>query len=436
MIFDRFENRASHFTPHPSKSAAALACLALASLVAPGAYAQAPATAKSASIGDTKISSGTLKGKAKLTAATLVGAFTLKYTDPGGGTKSLELKNGDKIEGLEIESGAVITAGTASGGTLAWDTLALDPAGGTVTAKSLTGTSLKGAVLKDAKVVAGQQTLKLPSGEVTGEFDTATLQLADTSVGKVDIDNPVVHQSAVQAQPKQIATESPKFNTEGDYFKFNVNVKPFRASDADRKGDVMAPKNSCFRVSEEFEEQDPADSTKKRKMVRGKFETGWFANVLLPPYRCKSKDSLGFDPAWSYDVPKGLIMDERDRSRYGWTYGALVAPFKFYTKTREFSAGASVGPYLGYRVIDRPGSKSVVALSVGAATTNTTATDANGNTTNSNRTGVSYAFAYILDIKSDFNAGLIAGADYYSKSQNIPNSGKLWVGLSFGYKIN
>jgi len=46
------------------------------------------------------------------------------------------------------------------------------------------------------------------------------------------------------------------------------------------------------------------------------------------------------------------------------------------------------------------------------------------------------ALAYILDIKGTFNVGAVAGTDYYSKSQNIDSSGKLWLGLSFGYKLD
>jgi len=244
--------------------------------------------------------------------------------------------------------------------------------------------------------------------------------------------------AAAPSLQKPAATQDAGVTTVGDYFKFNANVERFSASAGEPKGEVTAPKGSCFRVSQELE--DPTDRT--RRIARGTFITGWAPNVFLPPFGCLDEESLrkgpptGIDPALSYDVPKQMIVEERDRYRYGWTYGALVTPFKFFTKDREFSAGASVGPYLGYRLRDRQGSSSVVALAIGVASAEVKTNNPDGTSSTSNSTGMTVALAYILDIKGTFNVGAVAGTDYYSKSQNIDNSGKLWLGLSFGYKLD
>jgi hypothetical protein len=140
-------------------------------------------------------------------------------------------------------------------------------------------------------------------------------------------------------------------------------------------------------------------------------------------------------PSRSYDVPKRNVMEDYDRDRFGWTYGVLVAPVKYYVKPHEFSAGASVGPYLGYRLHDRQGASNVFALSVGAATATITTNNPDGSSSSTNTTGLTVAAAYIVDIKSAFNVGLLAGTDIFSKSQNVPTSNKLWLGLSFGYKL-
>lgn len=238
---------------------------------------------------------------------------------------------------------------------------------------------------------------------------------------------------AAEQLQKPAATEAADINTVGDFFKFNVKVEHFRPSDA-AGPEVTAPQDSCFRVSQELEQSDPANPSKAKKIARGKFETGWFPRLLLPPYKCES--SLPFDAALSYDVPRQMILEDRDRERFGWTYGALVTPFKFYTKDREFSAGASVGPYLGYRLHDRQGSSSVLALAIGAATANVTTNNADGSSSNSNATGLTVGLAYLLDVKGAFNVGFIAGSDFFSKSQHIPTSNKLWLGLSFGYRVD
>jgi len=227
---------------------------------------------------------------------------------------------------------------------------------------------------------------------------------------------------------KPAATEAANISTVGDYFKFNVDVGSFKQSDADDAKPVTAPLGSCFRVSQEL--PDPKDP--KKLMLRGRFESGNFPRGIWPPYGC---EDLHFNTNLSYDVPKQLVMEDRDRNRYGWTYGLLVAPVKYYVKPREFSAGASVGPYLGYRLHDRQGSSDVVALSVGAATASVTTNNSDGSTSSSNTTGLTVAFAYIAEIKGTFNVGLLAGTDLYSKSQNVATSNKLWLGLSFGYMV-
>jgi hypothetical protein len=222
------------------------------------------------------------------------------------------------------------------------------------------------------------------------------------------------------------ATEAASVSTVGDYFRFNVEVKGFTASDSGTA--VSAPQGSCFRVSKEF--PDPKDASKQ--MLRGRFETGYFPRGIWPPYKCAD---LKLDTTLSYDVPKRSVLEDYDRDRFGWTFGLLVAPVKYYVKPHEFSAGASVGPYLGYRFHDRQGSSNVLALSIGAATATVTTNNADGSTSSTNTTGLTLAAAYLVDIKGAFNIGVLAGTDIFSKSQNIATSNKLWLGLSFGYKL-
>jgi len=233
---------------------------------------------------------------------------------------------------------------------------------------------------------------------------------------------------AAQDLTKPAASEAANVSAVGDYFKFNVDIQGFTPSGVDNPQPVTAPMGSCFRVSNDFPDAKDA----RRQMLRGRFESGNFPRGLLPPYGC---EDLHFNTNLSYDVPKQLVMEDRDRNRYGWTYGLLVAPVKYYVKPREFSAGASVGPYLGYRLHDRQGSSDVVALSVGAATATITNNNADGSSSSSNTTGLTIAAAYIAEIKGTFNIGLLAGTDLYSKSQNVATSNKLWLGLSFGYMV-
>jgi hypothetical protein len=430
---DAFEN-----SPVQPKRAIGLIRPLLFSLIAVPSAASFAQLPKTASIMGTTLSGGSV-GKTKIISATAVSAFKLSYKE-GESQKEHEVKAGDTIEKLAIESGEIL-AGTASGGILTWPAAAaVDTAQGTVTAESLNGTLLRGAILKKVKLSTGPQNAKIGGKEISGNSflaDTPDLQFKDANLEAANVKDPAVPPSLVQGQLRPAGTEAANISTVGDYFKFNAKVEHFRTSSGEPRGELTAPKGSCFRVSQEFE--DPTDPT--QKLARGTFITGWFPRVLLPPYKCLDEESLQkeplrLDPALSYDVPKRMIVEERDRDRFGWTYGALVAPFKYYRKERDFSAGASVGPYLGYRLHDRQGSSSVLALGIGMATASVTTNNPDGSTSTSNTTGMSAALAYLLDIKGSFNVGFLAGADYYSKSQNVANSGKLWLGLSFGYKLD
>ena len=226
---------------------------------------------------------------------------------------------------------------------------------------------------------------------------------------------------------KPAGTEAANISTVGDWFQFNADTDGFKQANRDNAPSVTAPKDSCFRVSGEF--PDPNDS--KKQILRGTFQTSAHAWVM-PPYGCQDPKA---NTAVLYDVPKDVVMNGTDRTRYGWTYGVLVAPIKYYVKPREFSAGASVGPYLGYRIHERNGASNVFALSVGAATATVKTNNPDGSSTSSNTTGLSAAVAYLANIKDTFNIGVLAGKDFFSKSQNIETSNKLWLGLSFGYNI-
>lgn len=239
--------------------------------------------------------------------------------------------------------------------------------------------------------------------------------------------------STVSSGQTKSTTEDADINLMGDTFKFNAKVERFTPSDsAAGATPVTAPRGSCFRISQELEKKDPADATKTIKFVRGTFRTGWRGL-----YSCSDRSELvGVDPDLSYDVPRQTILEDRDTTRFGWTYGILVAPFKYYWSEQSFSTGAAVGPYLGYRLYDRPGNSTVLAGAVGASTATVKTENADGTTTSSQKNGLTFALAYLFNIKRDFNVGFIGGWDVFSKSDDVPTSGKLWLSLSFGRKID
>lgn len=392
------------------KTSFALVFIALAALIG------------SASAAD-PLSSASVSGTVK--AATIQSA---KSVDDVVGTV---IKVGTTIDTGNIKSG-ILVKGKASGGDMP-TSVSLDRSSDIVKIKNLTGVSISGAELTDAEldgvIINGSPV------DLSGK----KLHITNATLNLVDIDDAAIPRADLEKPKSSPATvEAKNIPLKGDYFLFKTDITKFRSSD-NTNVEVTAPKGSCFRVSQEVEFPDSADSTKKKTYARGTFATGWFQNYLLPPYWCASATKLEartIKPGETYEVPKEQIVTDRDRLRYGWTYGVLVAPFKYYPKEQVFSAGASVGPYLGYRFRDRPGESSVLAFSVGATSTTFTTKNSDGTSNSSTETGLSTALVWIIDIKDAFNVGFLAGSDFYTRSKDVPNNGKLWLGVSFGLRLD
>ena len=121
-------------------------------------------------------------------------------------------------------------------------------------------------------------------------------------------------------------------------------------------------------------------------------------------------------------------------NRYGFAYGALIVPYKYYWNSEEFKGSTSIGPYMGYR-FDPMGSIGIGAkFVIFAGITNIEIQNSSGST--SNVTGFSYGGGLLGNIKNTFQFGLIAGADRVSKSDDFDNNGKLWVAFAIGFDFS
>jgi hypothetical protein len=393
---------------------------------AAGAYAQSEGNLP----GNTQVTGGTL-ATVKLKSANVLRKVTL--TSSSG--SNVDVNPADKIEGLTVAS-ATVASGNASSGKWKASTASVDMQSKRATVDSLSGTTLSATALTGVTLPASSQTFKVAGKDVTGDFSkTPGLDLINVQAENVDVQKPTVEAAAVSLDTGKgpAATTSPDAGLRGDYFILRSNVHGFAVSGQALPGQAVAPAGSCFYVSKEADRTDPADSTKKQHVASGTFRTGRFPNGLFPPYGCPTSIK-SINANESYDVLRETLNDA-DRLRYGLTGGILVAPFKFYSHTHNFNAGATVGPYIGYRVRDEPGSQSVFAFAVGATSATVKTNNADGTTTSSDHNGLSAAFAYLLEFKDVYSLGAVVGWDFFSKADQIPNSGKLWLGISLGTKI-
>lgn len=392
--------------------------------------AQKPAaqTAQTIERATTALSGGTID-----TAFTVSGQagtdMKIDYTDAKGAKQSVNVKRGERIEGLSAQS-AKISGATANGGKLELTVSALDGQG-MATVGPLTGTTLKNATLTEVKPTKSSQKAKIGSTAIEGTLTSDLPRLENAEAGGVTVKDAQVPVTALKKDEGLGVTTQAVTDWVGDYVIFNVDAARFVALGSNGP-EVIAPHGTCFRVYQEVEKPDPADGTKKITYLRGTFVTGWFPRwpSLMPPWKCPSL--LGDIKVYlPYEVQKKWLTEDLDRSRFGYTYGVLVAPFKYYRADRQFSAGASIGPYLGHRIHDRPGSSTVAAVSLGAAS----AIVKNEDGSSSTKTGMSVAIAALSQFK-DFNVGLIAGRDFFSKADNIPISGRVWLSVSLGKKLD
>lgn len=355
----------------------------------------------------------------------LTGTLTKPLKDKSGAKTLAEA--GKVVELADVSDGvvesALVSGKVPTGGTF-------DAATGLATISNVSGVSLTKAKVVDVKFKAA--TLK-ETGNVL-DVGTDGLSLTDASASGVTLKTMTLAPADFkQADLKPGANEANQLPLAGDYFKFLVRVHGFRRSDAPDGEPVTAARDACFRVSQDIE---PKDGNGPR-IARGTFVTknsSTFGEFMLPPYSCEDPGD-GIKDDQSYDVATATLVSDRDRLRYGWTYGLLVAPFKFYRKEREFSAGATVGPYLGYRIRDRPGSTQTFAVAVGPTAASVT-TESNGTTDTHMTTGLTVAVAYIGTIKGTFNYALVVGRDYFSKSEAVdPVRRHTWLGLAFGFDL-
>lgn len=127
--------------------------------------------------------------------------------------------------------------------------------------------------------------------------------------------------------------------------------------------------------------------------------------------------------------------------RYGWSYGVLTLPFKYYKHDKSFSQGViNVGPFLGRRW-GSAGSAITAAVAATVGSVKGEVRDAQGNITSTpDLTSFSVAIGLMLDVSKNpdlkpFKMGLFYGNDRVNRSNSIqyPHDRKPWMAFQIGY---
>lgn len=138
---------------------------------------------------------------------------------------------------------------------------------------------------------------------------------------------------------------------------------------------------------------------------------------------------------------------EAGASRYGYAYGLLTMPYKYFPGKKSFISGIPLGPYVGWRA-GQAGSGMTVAAAITLGTVQADTVDPDTlddkgkpvKTGTTNTTALSGAIGIIFDLLKSprgkpFKYGMFYGVDFVNKDPKVEYeyNGKHWVAVQIGF---
>ncbi len=227
----------------------------------------------------------------------------------------------------------------------------------------------------------------------------------------------------------QPTTEIPTLFSVGDRIRLKSNTGEFKLGAETAK----APANTCLRIT--------AISTDKTQthVVR---ESDSLPSGSTCPAKVKEGD---VKDAEIYVVPTATL-EAAAHTRYGWVFGPMVVPFKYFPHDHSFEPSQSLGMYLGYRISTFNRGISLVGTAGAATMKVSTVVDSTdpakpGKTTKENSIlGYSMAAGVLVDITREakpFVAGLLIGKDFVGSNSALPyvHDREWWVAFQLGWNL-
>lgn len=389
------------------------------------------------------ITSGTLcKGGGDCTAL-------LKYTDNDGAIKSVLLKGG------EIKAGTLIK-GKIGDGTISEY--------GKIEKGIITGSSLTGAKLTDVEIsnvvisnavvlgtvnslngldtqtntISIDKNLKATLSVTTGDISAATIDSATIQDSSTKIENTAAASGAASPTTPQASDE---FDWKGDRIELRSDFKNIKAASNPAGPDYSAPDGAILDVSMD---------DKKTGKLEVKFRTDSLngSNACSDPSLFVPCGWRGTKSPQRNDLPANTVeghgayivdksaIESAPHLRRGWSFGALIVPFKYQLSDNSLSGATSLGPYAGYKFQDNRG--SITPIFSALLVPNISVPQANGGAS-VNRSGFSFAGGIIFSIDKGTGTqiGLLLGQDRLGSNAAAPYAyeGKTWLSVSIGFKF-
>jgi hypothetical protein len=241
---------------------------------------------------------------------------------------------------------------------------------------------------------------------------------------------------------------------EGDNIFFQTDAGIFKLAGDDAATKFCAPAGSRFVVQSITPAStvaggstpQPADTA----IVVGYFPApGWvwetglhFANKIpandpSTHKGCNGAQWIGLNTPYQFSADD---LKNVGSQRLGFTWGAMIIPYKYYFTDHSIQGNPSTVAYVGYEGWFPGVSLAAVgAAGLGVAPTGSNgSTSATGSTSSSSSTNTSTSATYtvalglIATFGSSIKAGVVVGRDYQSNAANFKYENKTWLALSVG----
>jgi len=256
----------------------------------------------------------------------------------------------------------------------------------------------------------------------------------------------VVEAATLAEDAAQVAAVTPKDNNDwtGDHLQIRGNLSGLTKLGT-TESNYFAPAFVRFVVTKENGDGSIVVSPKDNftvptssKMIvtpwQGGGPYGWLSANLWGKDRetTLSNTQQAVQPYETYVINKKEV-EKVPYAKFGWTYGALLAPFKYQRGYKAFTSSTSAQMYVGYKR-DSNGTAEGPFISAGLSTVDV----ATGVGATTSKQGFAYGLGWVFEIKkgSGFQMLVMAGQDVIGANSGYQYEGDVWYSISLGYSID
>jgi hypothetical protein len=266
--------------------------------------------------------------------------------------------------------------------------------------------------------------LILSIGSANAQTDKPTAQAAQSAASAA---------SSAESAKKSAEAAAAKFDLPtniavGDRIKLRSNIS--RLTPLDGATGSGATVDTCLRVTRLNDNSGITVAVEKG--------TGLLSGSCKP--------AVGADPVVAGDVYKisGEQLKNASYARYGWIYGPMLVPFKYFAHDRSFEPSQSLGMYMGYRTswFESRGLSWVASAGLATMKISQVVDDPNkpGSKTTKENTVAGYSISggALFDLTKEakpFVAGLMVGRDFVGRNSALTyaNDNRTWIAIQIGW---